>query len=169
FVVATKNHYLEYGLSALLKREKVIIARTFFIPDNRGHILEYDEPYVIICDSNLARLMSCMFHGRKYFQLDADYITGLKDIQNVKHRSMWEHAPNARALTMSEMVVMFGYIYRQSRPCRLASEMGVNTKTVNTFLYTGMAKNGLQGKSVKSLVGRESANNNRSIIRAGNI
>ncbi|HBI2839765.1 TPA: hypothetical protein L7312_005026 [Escherichia coli] len=169
FVVATKNHYLEYGLSALLKREKVIIARTFFIPDNRWHILEYDEPYVIICDSNLARLMSCMFHGRKYFQLDADYITGLKDIQNVKHRSVWEHAPNARALTMSEMVVMFGYIYRQSRPCRLASEMGVNTKTVNTFLYTGMAKNGLQGKSVKSLVGRESANNNRSIIRAGNI
>lgn len=72
----------------------------------------------------------------------------------MKYCSTWEHAPNTRALTMSEMVVMFGYVYRQSRPCRLASEMGINTKTVNTFLYTGMAKNGLQRKSVKSLVGR---------------
>ncbi|EOX8193527.1 hypothetical protein ACPWL5_004523 [Escherichia coli] len=153
FVLATKNRYLECGLTALLKREKVVIARTFFLPENRRYIPEYDESWLIICDANLERLMRCMFHGRKFFQIDAESVTGLKDIQNAKHSCMREHSPTARILTMSEMVVMFGYIYRQSRPCRLASEMGVNTKTVNTFLYTGMAKNGLQGKSVKHLVG----------------
>lgn len=153
FVLATKNRYLEYGLTALLKREDVVIARMFFLPDNRLSVPEYDESWCIICDANLGRLMRCMFHGRNFFQIDADSMTGLEDIKNAKRRCMCEHLPNARTLTMSEMVVMFGYIYRQARPYRLASEMGISTKTVNTFLYTGMAKNGLQGKSVKHLVG----------------
>ncbi|EPN0180888.1 hypothetical protein ACTTXT_004462, partial [Escherichia coli] len=47
--------------------------------------------------------------------------------------------------------VMFGYIYRQLRPSHLASEMRVNIKTVNTFLYSGLAKNGLKRSSVRLL------------------
>ncbi|EPW7972190.1 hypothetical protein ACWPJK_005741, partial [Escherichia coli] len=76
---------------------------------------------------------------------------GGHDIHNAVRNRLWTWNKKARALTMSEMVVMFGYIYRQLRPSHLASEMRVNIKTVNTFLYSGLAKNGLKRSSVRLL------------------
>ncbi|EMV9009620.1 hypothetical protein ACH7OW_004694 [Escherichia coli] len=106
-IIATRNRYMEYGLLLLLKGHRVILAREFFMPQNRRCILEYDESWLIISD--------------------------------------------ASQLSMSEMVVMFGYVFRELNTCYLAREMGIHVKTVNSFLYKGMAKNGLQGVSVKRL------------------
>ncbi|MCN6776094.1 hypothetical protein MLU30_23515, partial [Escherichia coli] len=89
--------------------------------------------------------------GRHFLQLGAESLRDGEQISDAIRNGVWTYNSVARPLTMSEMVVMFGYVYRQSRPCRLASEMGIHTKTVNTFLYTGMAKNGLYGVSVKHL------------------
>ncbi|EKY6397217.1 hypothetical protein QFO41_002614 [Escherichia coli] len=150
-ILATRNRYLEYGLQQLLKGDRVILAREFFMPENRHHIPEHNESWLIICDASLSRLMRCMFQGRHFLQLDVEKVKGLQDIHVVVRNGLWAWNTTVRALTMSEMVVMFGYIYRQLRPCRLASEMGINQKTVNTFLYTGLAKNGLDGSSVRLL------------------
>ena len=152
-ILATRNRYLEYGLQALLKEHSVILAREFFLPENRRYIPDFDESWLIISDGLLGRLMRCMFQGRHFLQLDAELLRDGEQISDAIHNGVWTYNSAARPLTMSEMVVMFGYVYRQSRPCRLASEMGINTKTVNTFLYTGMAKNGLYGVSVRRLVG----------------
>ncbi|EKY4993887.1 hypothetical protein QFV93_002085, partial [Escherichia coli] len=100
------------------------------------------------------RLMRCMFQGRRYLQLDAEEMTGRLDAYRKIRNGDWVQNTYARPLTMSEMVVMFGYVYRESKPCHLAREMGINTKTVNTFLYLGLGKNGLRYRSVKHLVGR---------------
>ena len=152
-ILATRNRYLEYGLQVLLKEHSVILAREFFLPENRRYIPDFDESWLIISDGLLGRLMRCMFQGRHFLQLDAELLRDDEQISDAIHNGVWTYNSAARPLTMSEMVVMFGYVYRQSRPCRLASEMGINTKTVNTFLYTGMAKNGLYGVSVRRLVG----------------
>ncbi|EEY1770916.1 hypothetical protein I3N91_004950, partial [Escherichia coli] len=117
------------------------------------YIPDFDESWLIISDGLLGRLMRCMFQGRHFLQLDAELLRDGEQISDAIHNGVWTYNSAARPLTMSEMVVMFGYVYRQSRPCRLASEMGIHTKTVNTFLYTGMAKNGLYGVSVRRLVG----------------
>lgn len=125
------------------------------MPENRRQILDYDESWVIISDALLGRLMRCMFQGRHYLQLIAEDIRCEGQIRDALRYNEWAFNPFAQALTMSEMVVMFGYIYRQLKPCSLAREMGVHTKTVNTFLYTGLAKNGLQGVNVKHLINVE--------------
>lgn len=150
-ILATKNRYLEYGLQELLKGHSVILARDFFLPENRRHIPEFDESWLIISDGLLGRLMQCIFQGRHFLQLDAELLRDGEQISDAIRNGVWTHNSVATSLTMSEMVVMFGYVYRQLRPCRLASEMGINTKTVNSFLYMGMAKNGLQGVSIKYL------------------
>ncbi|MDZ4880217.1 hypothetical protein GLO37_05225 [Escherichia coli] len=155
FLLVTRNRYLEYGLQELLKGHRVILAREYFIPENRRQIPDYDESWVIISDARLGRLMRCMFQGRYYLHLVSEDIRSEGQIRDALRNSEWVFNPFARALTMSEMVVMFGYVYRESKPCRLASEMGIHTKTVNTFLYTGLAKNGLQGVSVKHLASAE--------------
>ncbi len=77
---------------------------------------------------------------------------GLQDIHDVVRNGLWTWNTTVRALTMSEMVVMFGYVYRELKPLQLAKEMGIHTKTVNTFLYTGLAKNGMQSLNVRHLV-----------------
>ncbi|MGP0735900.1 hypothetical protein, partial [Escherichia coli] len=116
-----------------------ILAREFFLPENRRYIPDFDESWLIICDTLLGRLMRCMFQGRHFLQLGAESLRDGEQISDAIRNGVWTYNSVARPLTMSEMVVMFGYVYRQSRPCRLASEMGIHTKTVNTFLYTGMA------------------------------
>ncbi|EGF1626197.1 hypothetical protein IB352_004932 [Escherichia coli] len=150
-ILATRNRYLEYGLQQLLKKHSVILAREFFMPENRWYTPEYNESWLIICDTLLGRLMRCMLQGRRFLQLGAELLRDGEQIRDAIRNGVWTYNSVARPLTMSEMVVMFGYVYRQLRPCRLASEMGIHTKTVNTFLYTGMAKNGLYGVSVKHL------------------
>lgn len=150
-ILATRNRYLEYGLKHLLKRHKVILAREFFLPENRHFVPEHDESWLIISDVLLGRLIRCMFQGRRFLQLGAESLRDGEQISDAIRNGVWTYNSVVRPLTMSDMVVMFGYVYRQSRPCRLASEMGIHTKTVNTFLYTGMAKNGLYGVSVKHL------------------
>ncbi|EEY8494500.1 hypothetical protein E9M78_004758, partial [Escherichia coli] len=42
-ILATRNRYLEYGLQALLKGHSVILARDFFMPENRRYIPDFDE------------------------------------------------------------------------------------------------------------------------------
>ena len=150
-ILATRNYYLEYGLRLLLKGCRVILAQEFFMPENRRVILDSKEPWLIICDSQLGHLMRSMFQGRRFIQLDLEALKGGHDIHNAVRNRLWTWNKKARALTMSEMVVMFGYIYRQLRPSHLASEMRVNIKTVNTFLYSGLAKNGLKRSSVRLL------------------
>ncbi|EFA6914555.1 hypothetical protein C4947_001152 [Escherichia coli] len=152
-ILATRNCYLESGLYSLLQGYRVILAREFFMPENRRHTLDHNESWLIISDGLLGRLMRCMFLGRHFLQLDAESLRDGEQISDAIDNGVWTYNITARPLTMSEMVVMFGYVYRQSRPCRLASEMGINAKTVNTFLYTGMAKNGLYGVRVRWLVG----------------
>lgn len=154
-VLATRNRYLESGLLLLLKEYRVTVAREFFLPENRWCTPEYDESWVIICDALLGRLMRCMFQGRLFLQLGAESLRDGRQISDAISHGVWTYNRVARPLTMSEMVVMFGYIYRQLSPCRLAAEMDIHTKTVNTFLYTGMAKNGLHGVSVKHLAAAE--------------
>ncbi|EEV8846451.1 hypothetical protein [Escherichia coli] len=165
-ILATHNRYLEDGLCSLLQGYRVILAREFFMPENRHHIPEHNESWLIICDGQLRRLMRSLFHGRHFLQLDAESVKSAADINDAVRNGLWTWNTAARALTMSEMVVMFGYIYRQLRPCRLSTEMGVNQKTVNTFLYTGLAKNGLDGSSVRLLAinneSHESLNNGSS-------
>ncbi|ENB0952049.1 hypothetical protein ABG677_004896, partial [Escherichia coli] len=117
----------------------------------RRVILDSKESWLIICDSQLGHLMRSMFQGRRFIQLDLEALKGGHDIHNAVRNRLWTWNKKARALTMSEMVVMFGYIYRQLRPSHLASEMRVNIKTVNTFLYSGLAKNGLKRSSVRLL------------------
>ncbi len=164
-ILATHNRYLEEGLSLLLKAGyRVVTAREFFMPSNRWHVPDINESWLIISDALLGRLMRCLFQGRHFLQLDAECLRGVEDIQEGVRNGVWSNRIMYRALTMSEMVVMFGYVYRQSCPCRLASEMGVHTKTVNTFLYMGMAKNGLQGRSVKLLAMMDDS---RGGMRAG--
>ncbi|EJI2843395.1 hypothetical protein NEP86_004758 [Escherichia coli] len=153
-ILATRNRYLEYGLQQMLEGYRVILAREFFIPENRKSVPTHDESWVIICDAMVSRLMRCMFQGRRYLQLDAEEITGRLETDRKIRNGDWEQNTYARPLTMSEMVVMFGYVYRESKPCHLACEMGIHTKTVNTFLYMGLGKNGLRYRSVKHLVGR---------------
>ena len=150
-ILATRNRYLEYGLQELLKEHSVILAREFFLPENRRYIPDPDESWLIICDTWLGRLMRCIFHGRHFLQLEAESLRDSELISDAIRNGVWTHNSVARPLTMSEMVVLFGYVYRQLRPCRLASEMGIHTKTVNTFLYTGLAKNGLGGSGVRLL------------------
>ncbi|EOL1189841.1 TPA: hypothetical protein ACNK1C_005310 [Escherichia coli] len=152
-ILATRNRYLEYGLQQMLEGYSVILAREFFMPENRKHTPENNESWVIICDALLGRLMRCMFQGRRYLQLDAEEMTGRLDTYRKIRNGDWVQNTYTRPLTMSEMVVMFGYVYRESKPCHLAREMGINTKTVNTFLYLGLGKNGLRYRSVKHLVG----------------
>lgn len=55
-------------------------------------------------------------------------------------------------LSMSEMVVMFGYVFRELNTCYLAREMGIHAKTVNSFLYKGMAKNGCRVSALSGLL-----------------
>lgn len=142
-ILVTHNYYLEYGLRFLLKEYCVILARELFRPENRRNILKHDESWLIICDSQLGRLMRSMFLGRHFIQLNVETLKGIQDIHNAVHNGLWSWNTTARTLTMSEMVVMFGYIYHQIRPWCLASDMGIKTKTVNTFLYSGLVKNGL--------------------------
>ncbi|TXQ13336.1 hypothetical protein FV293_30130, partial [Escherichia coli] len=47
-ILATRNRYLEYGLQALLKGHSVILAREFFLPENRRYIPDFDESWLII-------------------------------------------------------------------------------------------------------------------------
>ncbi|BCM43772.1 hypothetical protein [Escherichia coli] len=150
-ILATRNRYLEYGLQQLLKKHSVILAREFFMPENRWYTPEYNESWLVICDGQLRRLMRSLFQGRHFLQLDVDMVRGIEDVHDAVRNNLWLWNTGARALTMSEMVVIFGYIYRQLRPCRLASEMGINPKTVNTFLYTALAKNDLDGSRVRLL------------------
>ncbi|MCJ2699229.1 hypothetical protein LLF64_25270 [Escherichia coli] len=152
FILATRNHYLEYGLQVLLKGSRIHLARDFFISANRRSMLHGEESWVIICDASLGRLMRCMFQGRHFLQLDVENVKGLQDINNVVRSGLWAWDTTVRALTMSEMVVMFGYVYRELKPLQLAKEMGIHTKTVNTFLYTGLAKNGMQALNARHLV-----------------
>ncbi|EED0073040.1 hypothetical protein F8546_004423 [Escherichia coli] len=152
-ILATRNRYLEYGLQQMLEGYRIILAREFFTPENRKSVPAHDESWVIICDALLGRLMCCMFQGRRYLQIDAEDVTGRLETYRKIRNGEWVHNTYARPLTMSEMVVMFGYVYRESKPCHLAREMGINTKTVNTFLYIGLGKNGLKYRSVKHLVG----------------
>ncbi|ELC87649.1 hypothetical protein A13W_05205, partial [Escherichia coli KTE193] len=49
-ILATRNRYLEYGLQALLKEHSVILAREFFLPENRRYIPDFDESWLIISD-----------------------------------------------------------------------------------------------------------------------
>ncbi|WP_340533143.1 hypothetical protein [Escherichia coli] len=150
-LLATRNRYLEYGMRFLLKKEEIIVARDFFMPANRWHIPEYDTEWLIISDENLFRLMNCIFHGRKFLQLNVGAVRNIKDIRNATHQKEGEHDNTSRALTMSEMIVMFGYIFGELKPHSLAKEMGVHVKTVDSLLYSGMTKNGFREKGVKSL------------------
>ncbi|MWL48233.1 hypothetical protein GQL88_24190 [Escherichia coli] len=152
-ILATRNHYLEYGLQQMLEGYSVILTREFFVPENRRHTPDVDESWLIICDGLLGRLLRCMFRGRHYLQLDAESLSNGEEIREAIDNGVWAYNTTARSLTMSEMVVMFGYVYRELKPCHLAREMGINTKTVNTFLYLGLEKNGLKYRSVKHLVG----------------
>ncbi|MBF5667714.1 hypothetical protein HQI20_25810, partial [Escherichia coli] len=110
-ILATRNRYLEYGLQQMLEGYSVILAREFFMPENRKHTPEHDESWVIICDALLGRLMRCMFQGRRYLQLDAEEMTGRLDAYRKIRNGDWVQNTYARPLTMSEMVVMFGYVY----------------------------------------------------------
>ncbi|EMG9443105.1 hypothetical protein V5268_004351 [Escherichia coli] len=151
-ILVTRNRYLEYGLNQLLKKiYPVVTAREFFMSSNRWYVPDYNESWLIINDAYFARLMRCLFQGRHFLQLDAKLLRDSEQISDAIRNGVWTYNSVARPLTMSEMVVMFGYVYRQLRPCRLAGEMGVHPKTVHTFLYSGMAKNGLYGVSVKQL------------------
>ncbi|ATB80885.1 TPA: hypothetical protein SI477_003678 [Escherichia coli] len=150
-IIATRNRYMEYGLLLLLKGHRVILAREFFMPQNRRCILEYDESWLIISDASLGWLMECMFHGRYFLQLSIESIVSVEQIKDAMRNSAWIHKHHTLQLSMSEMVVMFGYVFRELNTCYLAREMGIHAKTVNSFLYKGMAKNGLQGVSVKRL------------------
>ncbi|WP_105493158.1 hypothetical protein [Escherichia coli] len=152
FILATRNRYLECGLQVLLKGSRIHFARDFFMPANRRSVLHGEESWVIICDASLGRLMHCMFQGRHFLQMDVEKVKGLQDIHDVVRNGLWTWNTTVRALTMSEMVVMFGYVYRELKPLQLAKEMGIHTKTVNTFLYTGLAKNGMQSLNVRHLV-----------------
>ncbi|EPQ7544657.1 hypothetical protein ACUV95_004901 [Escherichia coli] len=150
-ILATHNYYLEYGLRLLLKEYRVILAADLFRPENRRNVLKHDESWLIICDRQLGRLMSSMFLGRHFMQLNVETLKGIQDIHNAVHNGLWSWNTAARTLTMSEMMVMFGYIYHQLRPCRLASDMGIKIKTVNSFLYSGLVKNGLESADVRLL------------------
>lgn len=50
-ILATRNRYLEYGLQQMLEGYRVILAREFFIPENRKSVPTHDESWVIICDA----------------------------------------------------------------------------------------------------------------------
>ncbi|BDY61116.1 hypothetical protein ACND0C_004318 [Escherichia coli] len=150
-ILATRNRYLEYGMNFLLKKEEIIFARDFFVPENRWYIPEYDTAWLIISDRELFRLMNSMFHGRKFLQLNTESVKNTKDIKNALHQRCWNYDNTSRALTMSEMVVMFCYIFRQLKPYHLAKKMGINVKTVDSLLYSGMSKNGFKEKGIKSL------------------
>ena len=52
-ILATRNRYLEYGMNFLLKKEEIIFARDFFVPENRWYIPEYDTAWLIISDREL--------------------------------------------------------------------------------------------------------------------
>ena len=87
-----------------------------------------------------------MFLRRHFMQLNVETLKGIQDIHNAVHNGLWSWNTTARTLTMSDMMVMFGYIYHQLRPCHLASDMGIKIKTVNSFLYSGLVKNGLKAQ-----------------------
>ncbi|ENX5341817.1 hypothetical protein ACV2BG_004993 [Escherichia coli] len=149
-LLTTRNRYLEYGMRFLLKKDEVIVARDFLTPANRWYIPEYDTAWLIISDRDLFRLMCCIFHGRKFLPLNVESVRNTEDIRNAVHHRDWSHDTSG-ALTMSEMIVMFGCIFRELKPYRLAKEMGIHVKTVNSLLYSGMTKNGFRDKGVKSL------------------
>lgn len=99
----------------------------------------------------MGRLMRSMFLRRHFMQLNVETLKGIQDIHNAVHNGLWSWNTTARTLTMSDMMVMFGYIYHQLRLCHLASDMGIKIKTVNSFLYSGLVKNGLESADVKLL------------------
>ncbi|WP_105462347.1 hypothetical protein [Escherichia coli] len=47
-------------------------------------------------------------------------LKGLQDINNVVRSGLWARNTTVRTLTMSEMAVMFGYVYRELKPLQLA-------------------------------------------------
>ncbi|MDZ4946493.1 hypothetical protein [Escherichia coli] len=44
-ILATRNRYLEYGLQQMLEGYRVILAREFFIPENRKSVSVNGAPY----------------------------------------------------------------------------------------------------------------------------
>lgn len=150
-ILATRNRYFEYGLSCLLKKEQLIIARNFFIPSNRWYVIEHDIEWIIISDFGLCPLMRCIFHGRKFLLLNAESVRGTEIICDVSQNSSVCCNALSGTLTMSEMVIMFRYFFYELTSHNLAKEMGINIKTVSTLLYSGMTKNGFKRKGIKSL------------------
>ncbi len=108
-ILATRNRYFEYGLSCLLKKEQLIVARNFFIPSNRWYVIEHDVEWIIISDSSLCQLMRCMFHGRKFLLLGTESVRGVEKICNATQNSFICCDASSGTLTMSEMVIMFRF------------------------------------------------------------
>nr|WP_276535283.1 hypothetical protein [Citrobacter farmeri] len=136
----------------MLKGYDVILVRDFFLPANRRCRPEQETSWLIICDEVFSQLMRSLFQGRHFLLLDTALPVNEAETEERLRNGIWEYNKMARPLTMSEMVVIFSYVYMEWAPDYLAREMGISVKTVNSFLYRGLAKNGRHGVSVKHLV-----------------
>lgn len=119
-ILATHNYWLTFATER--------VSHDSGCRFSQAGILKHDESKLITCDSQLGRLMRSMFPGRHFMQLNVETLKEIQDIHNAVHNGLWSWNTTARTLTMSEMMVVFGYIYHQLRPCRLANDMGIKIK-----------------------------------------
>lgn len=152
-VVATKNRYLECGLMSVLEDYDVIIAREFFTLAKRFRSLDGEESWFILCDERTGGLMRCLFHGRHFIQVSVESMKTLSQIQEKIRSGLWTYNRLSGTLSLSQMVVLFGYIFQEYSQGRLARMLGINSGTVHAFLTTAMSRNGLQGVNAKYLAG----------------
>ncbi len=151
-IIVTRDIYLEKGLAELLKGYNTTTGQELFTLENCRQRL-HDRIFVIVCDYQLIRLMSCLFSGRRFIIIPATSVRSLSDIRKGIGVGAWRFGYTERSLTMSEIVILFQTIFNGCRAGYISRQLDINVKTVYSHIYNAMKKNGLCNVSIKYFCG----------------
>lgn len=109
-ILLTKDKFLETGFITLMGNVNVIMGRDLFTIDNKRDILNNDN-FIIFCDEQFIRLMSCIFCGRHFSIISTNKVKSISDIITHIRRGIYCYGDWFCSLSMREMVVLFSHAW----------------------------------------------------------
>lgn len=149
-ILVTKDKFLETGFITLMGNVNVIMGRDLFTLDNKRDILNNDN-FIIFCDEQFIRLMSCIFCGRHFSIISTNKVKSISDIITHIRRGVYCYGDSFCSLSMREMVVLFSHIFHSHSTKYIANKLNISNKTVYSHIYHAMEKKLLCRYSVKYL------------------